>query len=157
MQKNLPVPHLNHAPERHIQDKALREYLACLADKLGAGIRAMLPLDPANPLVRHFYHRVQTSKNIQSVQDTFVQAYEAARQNLGRLACDSMALSVLKHYGAQRNIEKDYMTTPVWQQRQIVRAAELNLGISSIDRIAIQNSGIASSEMDGFLNYWHER
>jgi len=74
-----------------------------------------------------------------------------------RIACDSVALSVLKHYGAQRNIEKDYMKTPVWRQRQIVRAAELNLGISSIDRIDIQTSGIDSSEMDSFLNYWQEQ
>ena len=74
-----------------------------------------------------------------------------------RIACDSVALSVLKHYGAQRNIVKDYMTTPVWQQRQIVRAAALNLGISSRDRIAIDfNAAIDSAEQASILSYWQE-
>ena len=73
-----------------------------------------------------------------------------------RIACDSVALSVLKHYGAQRNIVKDYMSTPVWQQRQIIRAAELNLGISDTDRIDIQSSGIDPAVMASISGYWQE-
>jgi uncharacterized protein (DUF362 family) len=73
-----------------------------------------------------------------------------------RIACDSVALSVLKHYGAQRGIAKDYMETPVWRQRQILRAAALNLGISSTQRIDVQSSGIDTAEMNSILNYWHE-
>jgi uncharacterized protein (DUF362 family) len=73
-----------------------------------------------------------------------------------RVACDSAALSVLKHYGEQRGIEKDYMTTPVWQQRQLRRAVELNLGIGDRSRIDLRSSGITDAEMASIEGYWRE-
>jgi len=45
----------------------------------------------------------------------------------------------------------------VWQQRQIVRAAALNLGISDTERIEIQSSGIENAEMASNSGYWQEQ
>ena len=73
-----------------------------------------------------------------------------------RVACDSVALSVLKRYGALRGVSKDYMDTPVWQQRQLRHAALLNLGIADTSRIEIQASGIESAEMAEIEGYWKE-
>jgi len=47
-----------------------------------------------------------------------------------RVACDSVAVALLKRYGGLRGVNKDYMQIPVWGQRQIVHAGHLGLGIN---------------------------
>lgn len=45
-----------------------------------------------------------------------------------RVACDSLALAVLKLFGADHGLKLPYVTKSVWDQVQIYRAAELGLG-----------------------------
>ncbi len=68
-----------------------------------------------------------------------------------RVACDSLALAVLKHYAAQQGVKRDYVDKSVWQQAQIVRARQLNLGRGPED-IRVSSDGVA--EIDAILRQW---
>lgn len=72
-----------------------------------------------------------------------------------RIAGDSVAVAVLKYYGALHGILKDYLATPVWQQRQLVRAAELGLGINDPQRIEIIDQGVPAEELDAIIRLWN--
>jgi uncharacterized protein (DUF362 family) len=54
-----------------------------------------------------------------------------------RVACDSLALAVLKLYGADHKVKRSYIDKSVWNQTQIYYAAELGLGQAEPDKIAI--------------------
>jgi uncharacterized protein (DUF362 family) len=56
-----------------------------------------------------------------------------------RVACDSVALSVLKLYGAENKVNRSYVTKSVWDQVQIYYAAELGLGQAEPDKISIED------------------
>ncbi len=74
-----------------------------------------------------------------------------------RVACDTAALSVLKHYGHNRlGPTKDYIVTPVWDQMAIVHAGFLGLGINDPGRINIVDHGVPSDEMQAILRMWNQ-
>lgn len=56
-----------------------------------------------------------------------------------RVACDSVALSVLKLYGAENKVNRSYVQKSVWDQVQIYYAAELGLGQAEPDKITIED------------------
>jgi uncharacterized protein (DUF362 family) len=56
-----------------------------------------------------------------------------------RVACDSVALSVLKLYGAENQIKRTYVQKSVWDQVQIYYAAQLGLGQAEPDKITIED------------------
>lgn len=58
-----------------------------------------------------------------------------------RVACDSVALAVLKHFAAERQVTKPYVTKSVWDQVQIYYAAELGIGQADPARITITDAG----------------
>jgi uncharacterized protein (DUF362 family) len=68
-----------------------------------------------------------------------------------RVACDSVALAVLRYYASQMGISRPYVEKSVWDQAQIVRAQELKLGRRK-NRIKVAGEGIA--EIDGILAQW---
>jgi uncharacterized protein (DUF362 family) len=71
-----------------------------------------------------------------------------------RVACDSVAVAVLKRYGGLRGITKDYMQIPVWGQRQIVHAGHLGLGINDPNRITINFQGLSAEEQASLYSIW---
>ncbi|MCJ7652791.1 MAG: hypothetical protein MUO75_03695, partial [Actinobacteria bacterium] len=71
--------------------------------------------------------------------------------SIDRVACDSVALAVLRYYASQMGISRPYMEKSVWDQAQIVRAQELNLGRNK-NRIRAAGEGVA--EIDGILAQW---
>ena len=73
-----------------------------------------------------------------------------------RVACDTVALSVLKHHARLRQVDRDYTRIPVWQQRQIVHAARLGLGIADPARIDILTRGLPSALEQSILAIWSE-
>lgn len=54
-----------------------------------------------------------------------------------RVACDSLAVAVLKCYARMTNVSGSYVTTSVFTQPQLVRAAELGLGINDPKQIEV--------------------
>jgi uncharacterized protein (DUF362 family) len=56
-----------------------------------------------------------------------------------RVACDSVALSVLKLHGAEMGIRRRYVEKSVWDQVQIYYAAELGLGQAEPDKISVED------------------
>jgi uncharacterized protein (DUF362 family) len=71
-----------------------------------------------------------------------------------RVACDSVAVAVLKRYGGLRGITKDYMQIPVWGQRQIQHAGHLGLGINDPNRITIDFQGMSAEEQSSIHSIW---
>jgi len=69
-----------------------------------------------------------------------------------RVACDSVSLAVLRHYASQQGIDRPYVEKSVWQQAQIVRAQQLNLGRSK-GNIKIASEGV--DEIDAILARWN--
>ncbi len=55
-----------------------------------------------------------------------------------RVACDSVALSVLKLFGAENKVTLPYVTRNVWDQVQIYYSAELGIGQADPGMIAIE-------------------
>lgn len=68
-----------------------------------------------------------------------------------RVACDSLAVAVLKYYGALNGIDLPYVTKSVWQQPQIKRCLELELGRTK-EHIQIADSGV--EEFQSILALW---
>lgn len=74
-----------------------------------------------------------------------------------RVACDTAALSVLKHYGYSRlGPTKDYIVTPVWDQLAIVHAGRLGLGINDRNRINVLDHGVPSDEIESIMYMWRQ-
>ena len=73
-----------------------------------------------------------------------------------RVACDTLALAVLKYYGLRRGLRRDYTQIPVWQQRQIQHAAHLGLGIAEPERIEIIPDGLPSQLQNQLIDVWLE-
>ncbi len=69
-----------------------------------------------------------------------------------RVACDSVALAVLKRYGAENRVELPYVKKSVWNQAQIYYGAELGLGQAEADKISIIDSGVKL--MDEIKSNW---
>lgn len=70
-----------------------------------------------------------------------------------RVACDSVGVAVLRHYASLMGVDRPYVDLPVWDQAQIVRARELNLGRGR-DDIGISSDGV--EEIDAILSKWRE-
>jgi uncharacterized protein (DUF362 family) len=64
-----------------------------------------------------------------------------------RIALDAVGLALLKHLGSNKAI----MDTPIFQQEQIKRAAELGLGVTSCDQIEIVADDDCSEALAGKL------
>ena len=69
-----------------------------------------------------------------------------------RVACDSVALAILRYYASQKGVSRPYVEKSVWDQAQIVRAQELNLGRKK-DKVKVASDGVA--EIDGILAQWN--
>ena len=70
-----------------------------------------------------------------------------------RVACDSLALAVLKYHASEQGINEDYVKQSVWEQAQIKRASSLGLGRKDPDRIHITSDGV--DNIDNILAYWN--
>ncbi len=68
-----------------------------------------------------------------------------------RVASDSLGLAVLKYYALQGGVDKPYVTKSVWDQAQIRRAQELNLGRAK-DKIGVDHLNV--EEIEGILTQW---
>jgi uncharacterized protein (DUF362 family) len=68
-----------------------------------------------------------------------------------RVACDSLAVAALRHYASLQGIDRPYVGKPVWQQAQIVRAQQLNLGR---DKSAIKIKSDGVDEIDAIMAMW---
>lgn len=69
-----------------------------------------------------------------------------------RVAADTMALAVMRYYAAQnRRLDETYQNMSVWEQPQISRALELNLGRTE-ENISPVSEDV--DEMDDILSYW---
>jgi len=73
-----------------------------------------------------------------------------------RVACDTVAVALLRYYGQLRGLNKDYILRPVWEQRQIRHAALLGLGIADRNRTEIEFQGLDATEQSGILSLWNE-
>lgn len=56
-----------------------------------------------------------------------------------RVACDSVALALMKLHGAEHQVERPYVGKSVWDQVQIYRAAELGIGQADPAKITIED------------------
>ncbi len=59
-----------------------------------------------------------------------------------RVACDSVALAVLKLRGAEKKVDRPYVTKSVWDQVQIYYAAELGIGQAEQENITIEDINV---------------
>lgn len=63
--------------------------------------------------------------------------------SIDRVACDTLAVAVLKHYAKENNVlTKPYVNKSVFAQAQVVHAAELGLGTADPAKIEILESGV---------------
>jgi uncharacterized protein (DUF362 family) len=69
-----------------------------------------------------------------------------------RVACDSVALAVLKHYAKREHIDRAYVNRSVWEDAQLRRAAELGLGTDDPAKIDIIDDGV--DEISGIRDNW---
>lgn len=69
-----------------------------------------------------------------------------------RVAADTMSLAALRYYASlDRSINEPYQKISVWEQPQITRAIELNLGRSA-DQIEYAHDGV--DEIDDIIAQW---
>lgn len=68
-----------------------------------------------------------------------------------RVACDSLAVAVLRYYAKRNDVERPYVNKSVWRQASIVRAQELNLGRGP-GNIDIADENVAN--ISGILDNW---
>lgn len=69
-----------------------------------------------------------------------------------RVAADTMALAIMRYYASlNRRLDESYQNMSVWEQPQITRALELNLGRTA-DNIDPVSEGV--DEMDDILDFW---
>ncbi len=69
-----------------------------------------------------------------------------------RVACESVALAVLRRYGAEHKVDLPYMKIGVWDQPAIYYSAELGLGQAEPHRIKIEDINVPL--MDEIKDYW---
>jgi uncharacterized protein (DUF362 family) len=69
-----------------------------------------------------------------------------------RVACDSLAVAMLKRYGAAANVGNAYVSKSVWDQVQIYYAAELGLGQADPANITIEDVNVPL--MDEIKQNW---
>ena len=69
-----------------------------------------------------------------------------------RVACDSLALAVLKLFAAEKKVKLPYVEKSVWDQVQIYRAAELGIGQADPRMITIED--IKIPELSSIKNNW---
>lgn len=69
-----------------------------------------------------------------------------------RVACDSVALSVLKRYGAEMGVELPYVDKSVWDHSMIYYSAELGVGQADPANITIED--IKVPMFDEFKDNW---
>jgi uncharacterized protein (DUF362 family) len=69
-----------------------------------------------------------------------------------RVACDSVALAVLKHYGAGKKVDKPYVAKSVWDNVQIYSAAEIGIGQADPAHITIE--AVKVPNLDRILGAW---
>ncbi len=69
-----------------------------------------------------------------------------------RVACDSIALAVLKRHAAENDVKLSYVQKSVWDQAQIYYSAEL--GIGQADPAMIDVEDVKVPLMDEFLDNW---
>ena len=60
-----------------------------------------------------------------------------------RVACDSLALAVLRRHAVDHNVDQPYVNMSVWDQPQIYYAGELGIGQAERDKIDIEDSGVS--------------
>jgi uncharacterized protein (DUF362 family) len=70
-----------------------------------------------------------------------------------RVACDSLALAILKYYASEQGINEDYVNQSVWEQAQIKRASSLGLGRKDPAHIHIMSDGV--DNIDNILAFWN--
>ncbi len=68
-----------------------------------------------------------------------------------RVACDSLAVAVLRYYAKLQNIYKSYVNKSVWAQASITQAQKFNLGRTK-DNIIVADSGV--NNISGILSNW---
>jgi uncharacterized protein (DUF362 family) len=59
-----------------------------------------------------------------------------------RVVCDTLGLAVLKHYAIQEGVERPYVHRSVWEDAQIKRAVELELGTGNPERVELVQEGV---------------
>jgi uncharacterized protein (DUF362 family) len=59
-----------------------------------------------------------------------------------RVVCDSLGLAVLKHYAREKGVDRPYVYRSVWEDAQIKRAVELELGTGNPELIQILHDGV---------------
>jgi uncharacterized protein (DUF362 family) len=69
-----------------------------------------------------------------------------------RVACDSVGLAILRHYASQQGVSRPYVEKSVWEQAQIRRALQLNLGRNS-NNIEIAHDGV--NDINGIMAKWN--
>lgn len=69
-----------------------------------------------------------------------------------RVACDSVALAVLKRYAAENAVELPYVQRSVWDQAQIYYAAELGIGQAEPGKIDVEE--VNAPIMDEVRDNW---
>jgi len=69
-----------------------------------------------------------------------------------RVACDSLGVAILRREVSRLGVNKPYVAKSVWEQAQIVRARELNLGRGP-ENIRITSEGIP--DFDDILKWWN--
>lgn len=68
-----------------------------------------------------------------------------------RVACDSLAVAVLRYYAKLQNIDRPYVNKSVWAQASITQAQKLNLGRAK-ENIIVADEGVAN--ISGILSNW---
>ncbi|MDJ0764288.1 MAG: DUF362 domain-containing protein [Myxococcota bacterium] len=68
-----------------------------------------------------------------------------------RVACDALAVAVLKRYAKQQGIDRPYVDKSVWQQAQIKHAQKFNLGRTK-ENIVIADDNV--DNIDAILAEW---
>ena len=69
-----------------------------------------------------------------------------------RVACDSLALAILRYYASQQGVSRPYVEKSVWEQAQIYRSLQLNLGRNK-DNIKIAHDGV--NDINGIMSKWN--
>jgi uncharacterized protein (DUF362 family) len=69
-----------------------------------------------------------------------------------RVACDSLALAVLKFFGSEKKVKLPYVEKSVWDQVQIYRSAELGIGQANPHMIKIED--IKVPELNSIKANW---
>jgi len=70
-----------------------------------------------------------------------------------RVACDSVALAILRHYGAGKKVKKPFVGKSVWDNVQIYYAGEIGIGQADPKMIDIED--IKVREFSEIISNWN--